>query len=433
MSAYCCSEISSYAGTPPNLAYAPMLISRSFTELMLYRVCLTLSYQILAITVGWHIYDITRNPLTLGLVGLAEVVPYFCAALFAGHAVDVMSKKKIAIMGCVIHALIAALMVAVTLGALSSTGLDAQTMIYAGIGLAGLARAFLRPTYQVLFAQALERKDFARGSAVGTVVFQVAQVVGPALGGGLIAWPGLTYSYLASGVFAVAGIGPLMLLRYRQEPAREGDASVWSSIVEGLRFVFSRQIILAALALDMFAVLFGGAVSMLPAFVDEILGGNPETLGLLRAAPAAGTALMGLWLARHPVDRHAGRYLLGSVAAFGACIIAFGLSSGFWSAALWLALSGACDGVSVVIRSTVLQLTTPDQMRGRISAINGIFIGSSNEIGALESGLAASAMGLAPSIVFGGVMTLAVVVCCRRMAPVLRNLHLSQLHAEPLR
>ena len=410
-----------------------MLISRSFTELMLYRVCLTLSYQILAVTVGWHIYDITRNPLTLGFVGLAEVVPYFCAALFAGHAVDVMSKKKIAIMGCAIHVLIAALMVAVTLGAFAGSGFETQSMIYAGIGLAGLARAFIRPTYQVLFAQALERKDFARGAAVGTVVFQVAQVTGPALGGGLIAWPGLTFAYLASGLFALAGIGALLLLKYRQEPAREADASIRSSIVEGLRFVLARQIILAALALDMFAVLFGGAVSMLPAFVDQVLGGNPETLGLLRAAPAAGTALIGLWLARHPIDRHAGRYLLGSVGGFGVCIIAFGLSGSFWSAALWLMLSGACDGVSVVIRSTILQLTTPDQMRGRISAINGIFIGSSNEIGALESGLAASVMGLAPSIVFGGVMTLIVVACCRRMAPVLSGLRLSDLHAEPLR
>ena len=410
-----------------------MLISRSFTELMLYRVCLTLSYQILAVTVGWHIYDITRNPLTLGLVGLAEVVPYFCAALFAGHAVDVMSKKKIAIMGCAIHVLIAALMVAVTLGALARSGFDAQSLIYAGIGLAGLARAFIRPTYQVLFAQALERKDFARGAAVGTVVFQVAQVAGPALGGGLIAWPGLTFAYLASGLFALAGIGALLLLKYHPEPLRGADASIWSSIVEGLRFVFARQVILAALALDMFAVLFGGAVSMLPAFVDQILDGNPGTLGLLRAAPAAGTALIGLWLARHPIDRHAGRYLLGSVGGFGVCIVAFGLSGAFWSAALWLMLSGACDGISVVIRSTILQLTTPDQMRGRISAINGIFIGSSNEIGALESGLAASVMGLAPSIVFGGAMTLIVVACCRRMAPVLRGLHLSQLHAEPVR
>lgn len=407
-----------------------MLISRSFTELMFYRVCLTLSYQILAVAVGWHIYDITRDPLTLGLVGLAEVVPYFCAALFAGHAVDVMSKKKIAIMGCAIHAVIAALLVALTLGALARTGLDAQWIIYAGIGLAGLARAFLRPTYQVLFAQALERKDYARGAAVGTVVFQMAQVAGPALGGGLIAWPGLTFAYLVSGIFAVAGIGALLLLKYHPEPVRDGNASVLGSIVEGLRFVFARQVILAAMALDMFAVLFGGAVSMLPAFVDEVLGGNPELLGLLRAAPAAGTAIVGLWLARHPIDRHAGRYLLGSVAAFGACIVAFGLSGSFWWAALWLFLSGASDGVSVVIRSTILQLTTPDQMRGRISAINGIFIGSSNEIGALESGLAASAMGLAPSIVFGGIMTLVVVACCQRMAPVLRGLHLSALHAQ---
>jgi MFS family permease len=408
-----------------------MLISKSFTQLMLYRISLTLSYQILAVTVGWHIYEITKDPLSLGLIGLAEVVPYFCSALFAGHAVDVLSKRRIAIMGCAIHALIAALMVCVTLKVWSVASSRTEWFIYAGIGLAGLARAFLRPTYQVLFAQVLQRHDFARGSAVGTVIFQVSQVAGPALGGALIAWTGITFAYLASGIFALTGIIALLLLHIHEVPSQHVAVSMWTGIVQGLRFVFTKQIMLAAMALDMFAVLFGGAVSMLPAFIDEILHGSPENLGILRAAPALGSALIGVWLARAPIDQHVGKYMLAAVAGFGLTVIAFGFSTSLWFAAICLMLSGVFDGISVVVRSTIFQLITPDQMRGRISAINGIFIGSSNEIGALESGFAASLMGLSTSIVFGGIMTLVVVAACWMAAPMLRNLHLSHLQEKP--
>jgi len=184
------------------------------------------------------------------------------------------------------------------------------------------------------------------------------------------------------------------------------------------------------MALDMFAVLFGGAVSMLPAYVSEILTGHPEALGLLRAAPAVGSTLVGLWLARRPLDEHAGRWLLAAVAGFGLSAIGFGLSTTFWTAALSLLFMGVCDGISVIIRSTIMQLLTPENMRGRVSAINGIFIGSSNEIGALESGIAASWLGLSASIVFGGVLTLLVVVASWLLAPKLRHLSMRDLHGE---
>lgn len=409
-----------------------MLISRSFTELMLYRVCLTLSYQILAVTVGWHIYEITKDPISLGLIGLAEVVPYFCSALFAGHAVDVMSKRRIAIFGCLIHAVIAAFLVLVSMNKLAILGVQASWFIYFGIGLAGLARAFLRPTYQVLFAQVLARDQFARGSAIGTVIFQVSQIAGPAIGGVLIAWSGLISAYLASGLFALCGVVSLFFLNIREELPAEKSQPVWQGIAQGLRFVISKQLMLAAMALDMFAVLFGGAVSMLPAFIDEILQGSPENLGILRAAPALGSALIGIWLARMPIDRHAGKLMLIAVGGFGLAVIAFGVSTSLWFAALCLLFTGVFDGVSVVVRSTVFQLITPDNMRGRVSAINGIFIGSSNEIGALESGLAASMMGLSASIVFGGVMTVFVVIVCWYAAPQLRNLHIHQLHQKTI-
>ena len=406
----------------------PMKMSRAFIELMFYRACLTLSYQVLAVTAGWHIYELTKDPLSLGLVGLAEVVPYFCSALFAGHAVDRQPKKRIALFGCSLHVLIALLMVPVALGHFSGLGVGMYGLIYVAVGLAGLARAFIRPTYQVLFAQVLRREDFAQGSAIGTVVYQAAQVIGPVVGGLLIAWPGLESAYLTSGVFALLAMIAVALLRTSHEALAPSELSMWAGIVQGFRFVFSKQIMLAAMALDMFAVLFGGAVAMLPAFIDEILQGSPESLGLLRAAPAIGSVLAGAWLARHPIQRHGGRYLLIAVAGFGATVIGFGWSTSFWLAAFFLFWTGVFDGISVVLRSTILQLMTPDQMRGRISAINGIFIGSSNEIGALESGLAASALGLSTSIVFGGVVTLFVVLVCWFAAPKLRNLELSELH-----
>jgi hypothetical protein len=213
-----------------------------------------------------------------------------------------------------------------------------------------------------------------------------------------------------------------------QEPKSDEDTPVIDSIKQGLQFVFSNQIILGALSLDMFAVLFGGAVAMLPAFVKDVYQIGPEGLGLLRAMPAVGAIFTGLWLTRHPVNHHAGRYLLIAVAGFGLCIIGFGLVSSIYVAGVMLLLSGVCDGVSVVLRQTILQLATPQTMRGRVSSINGVFIGSSNELGAFESGVAARILGLVPSVIFGGLVTLGVVGVTAKLAPKLRDLELQQLH-----
>jgi len=211
-------------------------------------------------------------------------------------------------------------------------------------------------------------------------------------------------------------------------PKIDRHESVFASIGQGLRFVFSNQIILAAQSLDMFAVLFGGAVSLLPAFIHDVFHYGPEGLGILRATPAIGAVLTGLYLARHPINLHTGKWLLIAVAGFGLSIIGFALSTNFWLAGIFLLVSGAFDGVSVVLRSTILQLATPDAMRGRVSAISGIFIGSSNELGAFESGMAARLLGLVPSVIFGGMMTLIVVGTTTKLAPKLRRLELSQLH-----
>jgi MFS family permease len=259
-------------------------------------------------------------------------------------------------------------------------------------------------------------------------VFQLGLVLGPAMGGVLVAWAGKAAAYGVAAVLAVAA--GLALLAMRVADARpEGQrAPIFASIGEGLRFVFGHQILLGALALDMFAVLFGGAVALLPAFIKDILHAGPEALGILRAAPATGAVLVGAWMARHPPERDAGRLLLFAVAGFGLCIIGFAVSRNLWLSVALLLASGLCDGISVVLRSTILQLATPDSMRGRVSAINGIFIGSSNELGAFESGLAAKLLGLVPSVVFGGCMTLGIVGVTAKLAPKLRRLDLRELH-----
>ena len=233
-------------------------------------------------------------------------------------------------------------------------------------------------------------------------------------------------------MFALVGIIGLLGLHVKETPPQRDGASVFASISEGLRFVMSTQVMLAAMALDMFAVLFGGAVGVLPAFIHDILNGSPENLGLLRAMPAAGSVLVGLWLTRRSIDTHAGKWLMLSVGGFGLSIIGFGLSTSLMMAAVFLFLSGLFDGVSVVLRQTILQLVTPQSMQGRVTAINGLFIGSSNEIGALESGLAADLLGLAPSIVFGGSMTMLIVAFAWLRAPQLRALHMRDLHRAPV-
>jgi MFS family permease len=252
-------------------------------------------------------------------------------------------------------------------------------------------------------------------------------VIGPALGGILVGWAGTTTAYVVTMVLCFGATITLLALRVKEPTSAQGTA-IFSSISAGLRFVFNNQIILGAQALDMFAVLFGGAVALLPAFIEDIYHYGPEGLGILRAAPAIGAVIIGLVLMRRPLNLHAGRWLLAAVAGFGLCIIGFALSVNFWVAGFLLLLSGICDGVSVVMRTTIMQLVTPDNMRGRVAAINGIFIGSSNELGAFESGVAARLMGLVPSVIFGGVMTLLVVGATAKLAPKLRQLQLHQLH-----
>ncbi|NTU57568.1 MAG: MFS transporter [Chlorobiaceae bacterium] len=396
----------------------------SFIKLLSFRFLIVISYQITSVVVGWHIYGLTHDPLALGLIGLAEVIPYFASALFAGYAIDHFSRKMFGVAASLLLTINALTLTAVSAGL---TGGNPLFWLYGSIAVGGLARAFISPSYSSLFALILPREHYGRASGIGSSAFQLGLIAGPATGGILAGWAGTTAGYSVAALLCICAAISLLSIRIEEPQAAEG-APVFTSIAEGLRFVFSNQIILGAQSLDMFAVLFGGAVSMLPAFIHDIFHYGPEGLGTLRAAPAIGSLITGLYLARHPINLHAGRWLLTSVAGFGICIIAFALSPDIWIAGLMLMLSGICDGVSVVMRTTIMQLSTPDAMRGRVSAINGIFIGSSNEIGAFESGIAARLIGLVPSVIFGGIMTLAVVGATAKLAPKLRRLELHQLY-----
>ncbi len=400
----------------------------AFFKLLSFRLLMVLAYQIMAVTVGWHIYEITHDTLALGLIGLAEVVPYFTCALFAGHAVDhYCSRRFFGTLAALALGVNALTLTALTMGLISDTA-TASYWIYGSIMLTGIERAFIAPSYSTLFAIILPREEYARASAIGSSVFQAGLIIGPAIGGLLVGFASKTFAYaMATGLCIAAAIA-MRSIKIDEPPAVTDSPPVFTSIAEGLRFVFNNQIIWGALALDMFAVLFGGAVAMLPAFIHDVYHYGPEALGILRSAPAIGSIMTGIWLSRNPINLHAGRWLLASVAGFGLCIIGFGLSTYIWVACAMLVLSGVFDGVSVVMRTTILQLATPDAMRGRVSAINGIFIGSSNELGAFESGLAARLLGLVPSVIFGGMMTLGIVAVTAKVAPQLRKLELHQLH-----
>ncbi|XQA70955.1 MFS transporter [Xanthomonas sacchari] len=409
--------------TPPQ-TLRTLLAHPGFALVLAYRILAMLSYQVVAVTVGWHIYEITRDPFSLGLIGLAEILPFFCIAPFAGYLVDHLPRRYLGMLASVGLVATAAILLAVSRGWLAAQGV---WPIYAAIALTGAARAFLSPVYNALFARVLPREAYARGASVGSIAFQAGMVIGPALGGLLVGWGGKSLAYGTAIGASSAALLALWLLRV-SEPVHEGPrAPIFRSIAEGAQFVFSNQIMLGAMALDMFSVLLGGAVSMLPAFIHDILHYGPEGLGILRGAPALGSILVGVWLARHPLQRNAGRVLLLAVAGFGLCTIAFGLSRHFWLSAAILLVYGMCDGVSVIVRSTILQLATPDAMRGRVSSINGIFIGSSNELGAFYDGVMARLIGLVPAVVLGGCVTLGVVGVTSWKAPKLRNLDLRDL------
>lgn len=382
----------------------------------------TLGLQMQGVVVGWQVYARTGDALALGLVGLSEALPFLVLALFGGHAADRLSRLRICMVSTLGLALCSAMLWGFTWR--SQSGPLAQTVgpIYAIIFLTGIVRAFYRPANTALGAELLPKALYANGASWRSSVFHTGMVVGPAVGGLLYAWKGPVFAHGAVMTLLVLGFLAMLPIRHTPRPVPVRRGSVLESLGEGLRFVFARKLLLSAISLDLFAVLFGGAVAVLPVFAKDVLRVGPQGLGVLRAAPAVGSVLMALVLAHRASMRRAGRTLLLCVAGFGVAMVAFALSRSFLLSLLLLAASGALDSVSVVLRATLVQTLTPDAMMGRVSSVNQIFIGSSNELGAFESGFAARFMGLIPSVVFGGCMTLLVVGLTAWRVPELRRM-----------
>lgn len=387
---------------------------RPFMAFWFARVCTASGFQMLTVAIGWHIYELTGNVLDLGLVGLAEFLPRVLFMLHTGHVADRYDRRHVAALCQTVQGLIA---VALVLG--SATDNISREMIFLLAFALGAARSFEMPATQALLPNIVPTELFPRAVAAAASAMQAATIVAPAVGGLLYAFGSLWVYGPVAVLYAIACC--LMLsLSSRQQMLRKERASL-DSLLAGIRFIRSRRDILGAISLDLFAVLLGGATALLPVFAKDILLTGPWGLGLLRSAPAVGALAMSFWLARFPIERQVGRIMFTAVGVFGVATIAFGLSTSFWFSLAVLAVLGAADMISMVIRGAFVQLHTPDEMRGRVSAVNGLFIGASNQLGEFESGVTAAWFGTVPAVVMGGVGTLLITGLWIKLFPTLAN------------
>lgn len=382
---------------------------------------MTLSSQIQGVVVAWQIYDITRDPLSLGLMGLAEALPYVGCSLYAGHVADALNRRIVSIASLLV--LLGCSLTLLTFNLIPGFLHDHGALpFYAMIFMSGLARSFLTPARNALGAELVDRSLYANAVAWRSSTWQTAAVVGPALGGLIYGFASPRVAYIADAIMMAVAVSTFWSIEYEGPERVVEQESIAESLRLGLRFVFRESVLLSALTLDLFSVLLGGAEALLPVFADQILHVGPQGLGILRAAPALGAVVASVYLAHRPPFRRAGRTLLCGVGTFALCIIAFGLSRSFLVSVALLSVSGMADNVSVLIRSTLLQTLTPGHLLGRVSSVNSIFVGSSNELGAFESGVAARLLGTVPSVVLGGMASLGVVVGVGVTVPRLRRL-----------
>lgn len=410
-------------------AYAVLKV-RDFRLFLFFRFFTTIAFQMQGIIVGWQMYELTHDPLALGLIGLAEALPNISTALFAGHAADKYNRKLIIVVFTLLFLLGTAMLFLFSIKELGILAVLGVLPIYLVVMISGVSRAFIYPANIAMMSQLIPRYLYTNASTWNSTMWHIAAITGPAVGGLVYGFFGVRVAYLTVLFFLMLALFLLSFVKNRPVPQTEAEENLKQRLISGLKFVFSNQILLGTMSLDMFAVLFGGAVAMLPVFAAEVLMVGPQGLGFLRAAPMAGAVIMSLFIAHRRPMVHAGRYLMIGVAGFGVSIICFALSHNFYLSLGLLMLSGMFDNISVIIRSTAMQLITPDEMRGRVASVNAIFIGSSNEIGSFESGVAARLMGLIPSVIFGGCMTLLVVAVTTRFAPRLRRLNLRAIVNE---
>jgi MFS family permease len=398
---------------------------KNFRFYLSYRILMTMASLMQSVIVGWQIYALSHNVLWLGFIGLTEVIPQITVSFFAGHFIDLWNRRKIINYTTLLLILGAVILLIYSSDTKYFSEKFGIIPIFVTIFLTGLARGILGPSQVALLGQLVPRNLYANAATWNSANWQFAAVAGPAIGGLVYGFWGIIPAYsLVLGMYTLAFF-MIMLIKSGRHEIIESDEGVFKRIRSGIDFVFKTPELLGSFTLDMFAVLFGGAVAMLPVFASDILHIGPQGLGLLRACPAIGAALMAFVLMFRPPTKETGKILFICVFGFGLCMIGFGLSKNFILSGLLLIISGAFDNVSVVIRGTILQLFTPDEMRGRVASINSIFIGSSNELGAFESGVTAKLMGLVPSVVFGGIMTLAVVFVTLKVNKPLLRLSLS--------
>ncbi|MDT0294267.1 MFS transporter [Mesonia ostreae] len=401
---------------------------KEFNIFLLVGFAMVFAWSMQFIVIEWEVYSLTKNPLSLGIIGLMEVIPAVSMALFAGHIVD-QKEKKALLFKCLLGFSVISIGLFLLTWPRIVSGYQQNHILYSIYGLVflgGIVRAFMGPTIFSLFSLIVPKKVYPNAATWSSSVWQMGAVLGPALAGFSIHWIGVHWSMcLIFGFSLVALIG---LSQISTKPILNPNIgeNVFKSLREGVKFVFNTKIILGALTLDMIAVLFGGAVALLPVFAQDILKVGPEGFGVLRAAPAVGALLTMFTSAYFPLNKNAGLKLLLAVFLFGASIVTFGMSNIFWISVMALFFSGITDGISMVIRQTILQLKTPDHMRGRVASVNSMFIGSSNELGAFESGLTAKLMGTVTAVVFGGTMTMITVVSTGVFFPKLRKLDLQK-------
>ncbi len=392
------------------------LRDRNFRLFLSARFLGNIATQIQSVAIGWQVYAITGNLLDLGLIGLAQFAPFIALVLPAGQIADRYDRRRIIVLCHVVSMLCGVLLLGFTL-----LGARSVLPVFGVLALFGAARAFLMPAGQAIVINLVPATSFSSAVALNSSTFHLAVVLGPVLGGVLyLAGPAI--AYLVAAVLLAVSVLLLMRMRAQHRVAASDQSMSWRNLFEGLRFVWSRPLVLGAISLDLFAVLFGGATALLPAYARDVLDIGPTGLGLLRTAPAAGAGITAAILAFRPISEHVGRWMFGGVAVFGIATIVFGYSHDPTLSFVALALTGAGDMVSVYIRHILVQLATPDSIRGRVSAVNAVFIGASNELGEFESGLTAKWLGLVRSVIIGGIATLVVTGVWMALFPGLRTM-----------
>ena len=395
-----------------------------FRRFLFSKFMVTIAQQVQFVVLSWQVYEITKDYLSLGLLGLAEAVPAVCCSLYGGYTADRRNRKTILVLVTLSLILCTSFLLFLSWKYQGANVLTTALPFYAVMFVIGVGRGFYSPAQFSLMTQLIPREAYANSSAWNSTFWHIAVVVGSSAGGLLLAWLGKPLAYSVVLALILGSLIQLLRIKAPRFDPIAGAESMLLSIRTGLKFVFTNKVILGAMTLDLVAVLFGGATAMLPVFAADILHVGETGYGILRAAPFAGAVVMALYMTKHPPLGHAGRKLLICVSGFALCMIAFALSKNFYLSVSILALSGAFDNVSVVIRSTIIQLFTPDTMRGRVSSVSTMFISSSNEIGAFESGFAAKLLGLIPSVILGGCVALASVGLAGWKLPSLRKLDL---------